>query len=101
MSITKSFARIDATGSPAAAFTSAAFDSSGCTHVCAGTKHETNNAAGASVDDNKNSVSTYGPFNKQTQQQVQGAGASWGQLHWQKIGNPGTGHTVTMTTNAL
>jgi hypothetical protein len=96
VAITKSFPAGASTETSAGGptLTSSAFSSSGFTHVVAFTKHETHSAS-ATVSDNKGS----GNFTKLTQQQAATSNA-WGQLHWAKIGTPGTSHTVTMTTNA-
>jgi hypothetical protein len=96
MSISKVFSTGSEIASAGATLTSATFDSTGYTHIVCFTKHEVNNASGATCSDNKSSPA----FTKLQQQQVGGGNSSWGELHYVKIGSPGTGHTVTLTTNA-
>ena len=95
--VTKTFIDRNTAGGAGATLspTAGAFDSSAYTHLVAYSKHETNNTNGATFSDNKGS----GTWNKLTQQDDNGQ-SGWVQLHWVKIGTPGAGHTVTMTTNA-
>jgi hypothetical protein len=96
VTISQSFATGSEVSGAGATLSSSTFDSTGFTHLVAFSKYETNNSSGGTMSDNKGSPT----WTKLTEQQVQGGSASWGQLHYVKIGTPGTGHTVTMTTNA-
>lgn len=93
MSISKAFAAGKETAAAGASWACDAFDSTGFTHIGVFTKHETSSTP-ATVGDNKGS----GAYISLTNQQVGGGGSSWGRCHYQKIGSPGTGHIVTMTT---
>lgn len=99
MAITRSFAvGMPASGGAASGsgttLTTATFDSTGFTHLCVFTKHE-----GATTtitpSDNKGSTGW-----QSLTKQANSVNDSWGQLHWVKIGTPGTLHTVTMTLGA-
>jgi hypothetical protein len=94
VAISKAFAISAQNSAAGAALTTGAFSSVGYTHLVVGTKHETNSTA-AVASDNKGSPA----FTALTKQAIPAATA-WAQLHYVKIGTPGTGHTVTMTTNA-
>jgi hypothetical protein len=99
MAITRSFAvGMPASGGAASGsgttLTTATFDSTGFTHLVVFTKHE---GATTTITPSDNKGST--GWTSLTKQ-ANSVNDSWGQLHWVKIGTPGTLHTVTMTLGA-
>lgn len=90
MTISKALATQAGVASAAqASITSAAFNSTGYTHLAIFCKQEGVNTT-QTPSDNKGSTG----WTSLAKQANQGAN-SWGQIHWVKIGTPGTGHTVT------
>ena len=84
---------IGANGTPATSLTTGSFDSTGYTHIVVGVKHE-GAVTTITPSDNK---STTG-WTSLTKETVAAASDDLhGQLHWAKIGSPGTGHTATAT----
>lgn len=94
MSISKAYAIDLYSAAAGATATTGTFDSTGYTHIVVVLRHQTN-ADPATASDNKGTDGwTHGP--------VQAVSAStWSRLAWAKLKNPGTGHTVTINTNAL
>ena len=93
--VTKTYINTVVDSAAGATLALSGFDSSAYTHLVALTKHETNNASGATCTDNKGG----GTWTKLTQQDCNGNNA-WIQLHWVKLGTPGTSTAVTATFNA-
>jgi hypothetical protein len=93
MALTKSFAIATGESASDTTITTGTFSSAGFTHVVALAKHEGTTTTIA-LTDNKGS-GTFNPLTKESH-----ASGTHGQLHWVKIGSPGTGHTVTMTLGA-
>lgn len=91
MSITRTFANGVTAGASSGTIASSSFDSTGFTHVVVGSKNETTSVT-HTPSDNKGSTG----WTSLTRQANVGAG-SWGQLHYVKIGTPGSGHIVTIT----
>jgi hypothetical protein len=73
----------------------ASFDSTGYTHAIVFTSHESHSGA-AVISDNKSTAT----WNDLTKQQSGSGTDAYGQLHWGKIGSPGSGHIITMTVDS-
>lgn len=94
MAISKAFAVRAANDASGTILTSGTFNSTGFTHLVVFTKHEGTTTT-ITPSDNKNSVG-WASLTK-----VDNANSDLTtQLHWAKIGSPGTSHTVTMTLSA-
>lgn len=94
MALTKSFAIATGESTSDTTITSGSFSSVGFTHAIVFAKHE-GAVTTIAITDNKSS-GTFNALSKESH----GVGLTHGQLHWAKIGSPGTGHTVTMTLGA-
>lgn len=94
MTISKAYMLIAANAAAGATLTTATFDSTGYTHIVVFTRHDTHSGA-AVPSDNKGTTGWSRPIKRKNN-----ANSEWIQFHWAKIGTPGTGHTVTMTTDA-
>jgi hypothetical protein len=94
MTITKTFVEHQIVSGPTGSLVSDAFDSTGYTHICAWGRWQTNNTGTRELSDNKSTVFTQEPI------VANSLNFAWSRIAWGKIGSPGTGHTVTLTTNA-
>lgn len=92
MAISKAFALGIGDSAAGTTQTTGTFDSTGYTHLVVFTKYEGASDT-PSVSDNKGSTGW-----SSLTRQGNGVSDSWGQFFWAKIGTPGTGHTVTVTT---